>query len=111
MLVRKKSTEHAVEVVLTSSRMKAIPCDPDNPGCRLAMSDDWNLNFNEISREDDDNAAMQMPKPGSTSLTLFPSRREMATKLAGKTQSQFLRQLQRARRWQASSTRLSGNAW
>ena len=35
--------------------MKGVPCDPTNPECRLAMSDDWNLNYEptEVTTDED----------------------------------------------------------
>jgi hypothetical protein len=52
---------------LTRSRVKGIPCDPNNPECKLAMSDDWNLNYEPANGMTDENGM------GGTdmSLTLF----------------------------------------
>ena len=41
---------------LTLFRMKGLKCDPSNPGCKRAMSDDWALNAGTRSGDDDDNA-------------------------------------------------------
>lgn len=46
--------------------MKGLKCDPSNPGCKRAMSDDWALNAGTRSGEDDDNALFH-----PESLTVF----------------------------------------
>lgn len=51
--------------VLMSSRMKGIPCDPNNPDCKRAMSDAWNLNYDIDPREEGGMTSTDM------SLTLF----------------------------------------
>lgn len=45
--------------------IKGIPCDPQNPECRKAMSDDWNLNY------EDENGDGSMPTPDTMSLSIF----------------------------------------
>ena len=51
--------------------MKGIPCDPKNPGCKLAMSDAWNLNYEEPNGHENENGVSQLPTPDSMSLTVF----------------------------------------
>ena len=56
------------EIVLIESRVKGIPCDPNSPDCRMAMSDDWNLNYEQADGEGD---GQPLPTPDSMALTLF----------------------------------------
>ncbi|KAK5124474.1 hypothetical protein LTR85_001691 [Meristemomyces frigidus] len=48
---------------------KRKPCDPRDPSCKLAMSDDWNLNYPE--REDEEDELLGYPTPESTTLSAY----------------------------------------
>ncbi|KAK5168949.1 uncharacterized protein LTR77_006258 [Saxophila tyrrhenica] len=47
--------------------IKSIPCDPKNPECKRAMSDDWNLNYQEEGTSHDGVVAT----PNSMSLSVY----------------------------------------
>ena len=48
--------------------MKGIPCDPKNPDCRRAMSDDWNLNYEDENSYVDEEGTTHLATPMSLTL-------------------------------------------
>jgi hypothetical protein len=53
---------------LTTLSAKGVPCDPKNPDCQRAISDDWNLNHDED--DDETSNGLYLPTLESTSLSL-----------------------------------------
>ncbi|KXS95507.1 hypothetical protein AC578_4617 [Pseudocercospora eumusae] len=50
--------------------IKGIKCDPSNPACKMAMSDDWALNAG-VGRGEDEDGQIFYPSADGGSLTLF----------------------------------------
>lgn len=48
---------------------KGKPCDPRDPSCKVALSDDWNLNYPENG--DDEHGTFEHPTPESMSLSAY----------------------------------------